>query len=392
MIRRSVIPGVATVALYVTALAVACPALAGHLVYTNDNNVPDNTVTAFSVATDGSLTNLGQFPTGDHGCGFSGFYASREAKISKNGDFVLAVNDCGTSVSVFSGASTGALVLVAKIPAQTSPPGTSIATDGKCLVFGFVSGDVSSFLFPKLTPVNTVNVGSTVADMKIGKPGPNRYVAAALPFGNEIAVIPLWPSTCELGTPASIPTATTSQTVPVAPTGVDFSPGSDILYVGDANALGITRVEAFSFPAGTPLPGSPFVYSSGQNSSTVLVSKNGQCLFVANQDSGGISSIPMSRGIPGPTATFFPLSPAGSPPAVPVPAGIANDITGKMFYVAGEPFFTSFTTFAGTNTVTAEIIGEGCALTESPTGPVATGVELIPLVKGGIISSLTAFP
>jgi hypothetical protein len=349
---------------------VAGPALAdSQYVYTNDNQTPANTVTTFSVAANGNLTNLGQTATGDAGCGPRGFFASRRARISKNGDYLLASNDCGTHVSVFSGVSAGKLVLVDEITVESSPNGTSIVSDGKCLVFGFGSGEVSSFLFPALTPVNTVSVGSAVDDMKIGKPGPNRYVAAALLLANEVAVIPLSPSNCALGTPSFI---ATSVIAPQGPAGVDFSPKSDILYVGDSNTFDKTIVEAFAFPAGTPLTGSPFVYTSGSNSNTVLVSKDGQCLFVANTFSSTVNSIPLRNGIPGATATAFPAGIGG------FPIGMVNDVTGKRFYIAS----------AIDNTVTIEIIGGGCALTESPGGPVFTGLSF----PSSALESLAASP
>jgi hypothetical protein len=363
MFAKSIIPGAC-----VAALAAAGPALAdGQYVYTNDNQSPANTVTTFSVASNGNLTNLGQTGTGDAGCG-GGFVGTRRATISKNGDFLLASNDCGTTVSVFSGASAAKLVLVAAIPVESSFGGVSIASDGKCLVLGFASGDVSSYLFPTFTPVNTVSVGAAVADMKIGKPGPNRYVAAttfnfAL-FTSQIAVIPLSPSNCALGTPTFIAASPLFSNL-------DFSPQSDILYVSDAN-FSETIVEAFAFPAGTPVPGSPFVYTSppaGMGSIPVLVSKDGGCLFVGNPFSSTVSSIPLGKGIPGATATAFPVGLSG------LPAGMANDVTGKRFYVAS----------AFDNTVTTEIIGAGCALTESPGGPVGTGV-------GAPLLSLTASP
>jgi hypothetical protein len=278
------------------------------------------------------------------------------------------------SIKDHSGASTGRLVLKTSIPFATNPIGASIASDGECLVFGS-GNNVSSYRFPALTVVNTVSVAGPIDDMEIGKPGPNRYVAAALPFNNAIAVIPLSPTTCALGTPTSIRTAAAS--LGAISTGADFSPRNDILYVGDAN-FGRTIVEAFAFPAGTPLTGSPYVYSSGANSNTVLASKDGQCLFVANQQSAGVSSISLSSGIPGATATLFPAGFPGTSSA-----GMANDITGKRFYLASGP---SFAGAPAVSAVTTEIIGSGCALTESPGGPAGTGVP------GGSLESLTAFP
>jgi 6-phosphogluconolactonase (cycloisomerase 2 family) len=98
-LRSSFLCVAATFALAGTALA------GGHFVYTNDDQF-SNTVTAFRVAANGNLTNLGQFPTGGTGCG-GGFFASRRAKISHNGDILLATNACSSTISVFSGASTG---------------------------------------------------------------------------------------------------------------------------------------------------------------------------------------------------------------------------------------------------------------------------------------------
>jgi hypothetical protein len=292
MTVRSIFLGVAAT------FALAGAALADHFVYTNNNN-QSNTVIAFRVGANGNLTNLGSVPTGGSGCG-GGLFASRTTRISINGDLLLAANDCSSNVTVFSGASSGSLVFVALIPFPTNVQGASIASDGKCFVFGSGSS-VSSYLFPKLTSVNTVSVGGLLDDMKIGKPGPKRYVAAALVSSNQIAVIPLSPSICALGTVTTIPTSVTPSG---GPAGVDFSPKSDILYVGDAN-IG-TKVEAFAFPAGRPLAGSPYTYSTGSDSSTVLASKDGQCLFVANQFSSGVTSIPLSGGVPGATSRQGP--------------------------------------------------------------------------------------
>jgi hypothetical protein len=182
MTVRSIFLGVAAT------FALAGTALADHFVYTNDQQNP-NTVTTFRVAANGNLTNLGQTPTGGDDCG-GGLFGARRVKASINGDLLLVTNNCSSNVTVFSGASSGKLVFVTLIPFPINLNGASIASDGKCFVFGSGSS-VSSYLFPRLTPVNTVSVGGLVDDMKIGKPGPKRYVAAALISSNQIAVIPL---------------------------------------------------------------------------------------------------------------------------------------------------------------------------------------------------------
>ena len=104
----------------------------------------------------------------------------------------------------------------------------------------------------------------------------------------------------------------------------------------------------------------------------MLVSKDGQCLFVANTFSSTVSSIPLSNGIPGATATAFPAGISR------FPIGMANDVTGKRFYIAS----------AIDNTVTTEIIGGDCALTESPGGPVFTGLSF----PSSALESLAASP
>jgi DNA-binding beta-propeller fold protein YncE len=154
------------------------------------------------------------------------------------------------------------------------------------------------------------------------------------------------------------------------PAGLSFSHNSKILYVGDAIGSG-TLVEAFSFPDGTPLAGSPYSYTSGDNSNTVLLSKNGKCLFAANQFSSGVSAIPLTKGVPGTTATSFPAGTAGEP------AGMANDTNGKIIYVAS----------GFDNTVTAELIGKGCTLSEATGSPLATGAA-----AGSILLSIAAVP
>ena len=99
--------------------ALAGTALADHFVYTNDQN-SSNTVTAFTVHANGNLTELGSFPTGGVACTFGAFEIHR-VTISKNGDYLLATNDCSSNATVFSGASTGSLVFVALIPFPPSP-------------------------------------------------------------------------------------------------------------------------------------------------------------------------------------------------------------------------------------------------------------------------------
>ncbi len=364
----------------ITAVAFALvePAFAQdrHFVYTNDDIAAPaaNTVTGFSVASNGSLSILGHFATNGTGLG-GGFYASRRASVSRAGDLVFAANSADGSVSIFAGASTGSLVFQ-QVKNTGNPAffGMSVVSDGQCIVIagnnlGQVGSNyVFSYSLSNLTalstPVSFILLPSRPDDLKYKKIGTNSYVVTALPFSQKVAVM-LLTQKCQLTQPNMI--ATFGGSFGAVPTGVDFSEDGSVLYVGDANFVG-TIVEAFAFPSGTPLAGSPYVYSSGTNSNTVLVVRN--CLFVANQLSGGLSAIPLqSGGILGPNATVYPAGAGG------VPAGMARDVNRQMLYIASGP----------DNTVTTEIIGTNCSLIEAPGTPIGTG-------QPGLLESVTAYP
>jgi 6-phosphogluconolactonase (cycloisomerase 2 family) len=339
-------------------------ALADQFVYTNDNGSP-NTVTTFRAGTNGNLTKLGTTSTNGTGCGLS--KAASENIASANGDLLLVGNSCSSNVTVFKGASSGKLTFVSLLPVPNTYGHTSIASDGKCVVFGSYNS-LSSFILPNFTPVNTVSVdivgggGIGIKDMKIAKSRSSSYVVVAL--GRQVEVVTI-SHDCTFGASTKIPTAVEMSKI-VMSTGVDFSPRGDILYVGDFNP-NRTIVEAFNFPSGAPLPGSPYIYFTGADSNVVLASKDGKCLFVSNQYSQGVTSIPLNSGVPGSTATLYPTGTPGS-----APSDMASDVAGKMFFVA------SFSP----NQVTTEIIGDNCSLTMSPNGPVNTGAN-------GLLESLT---
>ncbi len=341
-----------------------------HFVYTNDNQA-SNTVTGFSVAANGSLTVIGQWSTQGSGYGAGGscqgeLYASNRAKVVKhgtNGDILFALNDCSGTVSVFSGATGGALTFLTQEPLAAIGD-ASVASNGTCVVFGFDTGEVVSYKYPDLTAaVTTVYLASEIDGMKITKVGTQSYVVAAEPYAGQVGVVAL-SSKCGLGTATSITTSGGN------PTDVTFGPKSAIVYVTESN-IGATVVEAFAFPGGSVLGNSPYTYTVGNNSNTILATANGKCLFVANQQTSTVTAIPLTAGIPGATATAYPAGLSGTP------AGMAPDSSGKFFYVAS----------GFDNTVTTEVVGKNCALTEAPGTPLATGVG-----TGAFLESLTAFP
>jgi hypothetical protein len=102
----------------------------GNFIYTNDNQL-QNTVSAFSVGPDGSLTPVpgSPFITGGHSLG-GGFFASSSIGVAIVGQFLFAANSASRDVSVFTiDANTGALTLVPGSPFPLQP-GFSGISDG----------------------------------------------------------------------------------------------------------------------------------------------------------------------------------------------------------------------------------------------------------------------
>jgi hypothetical protein len=155
------------------------------------------------------------------------------------------------------------------------------------------------------------------------------------------------------------------------------------MYVADANGdffTGQTIVEAFEFPSGTPLPGSPYVYLAGNNSETVLVSKDGECLFVGYQFSSTVTSIPLIKGVPG---ISFTTNPVGDLTVPDLPISMANDIDGKMLYVGLHPNGEDPNP---PNYVTTQLIGKDCVLKQAAGGSASTDVS----TDDGFLPSIVA--
>ena len=109
------------------ALVLLCVGLAAaqSFVYTNDDVFPSNTVSGFSVASNGTLTKVAGSPFATGGVGNqSGFDASNRIKSTIAGNFLFVSNTVSNDVSVFSiNASTGTLNLVAGSPFATGGSG-----------------------------------------------------------------------------------------------------------------------------------------------------------------------------------------------------------------------------------------------------------------------------
>jgi len=379
-----------------------------HYVYTNDGQV-NNTVTGFKVAHNGSLTKIGQWSTGGTGCPH-GWPPITRASISKNGDTLFVSNGFGAggqltngtcpsvaaTISVFKGASRGNLSPAKLIsdPDNLTPGDTTVASFGNCMIVGSLNGKkLLSYKLPAIKLVSNLPLDYNIFDMKITKVGEVRYAAATLLNGatfewvNQIAVTQINTKTCALGTPTIIHTSGEEVAGPgLGSAGLGFSPDGRKIYVGDANGdfyTGQTIVEAFEFPSGTPLPGSPYVYPAGNNSETVLASKDGKCLFVGYQFSSTVTSIPLINGVPG---TSFIPNPVGDSTVFPaLSIGMANDIDRKMLYVGIHPQ-TDDPNLNPPSYVTTQLIGKDCALKEAAGGSASTDVGS----NDGLLTSIVA--
>jgi hypothetical protein len=340
-------------------------------VYTNNDDFNGNTVTTFKVNADGSLTNLGNTSTGGLGTG-GGFFASNRLKTVTRGLCLLGADDGSNDIAIFSGADTGSLSLIANVPTGDSGTmGMALVAGGSCLVAGFSdSGNIRSYKLlsssPYLALVSTVATGGSVDGMAGTKSGTGYYVAAAN-ANNAIGVIPITPSTCALGSLSLI--SSSGGAFGGVPTGVAFNTNGTIMYIGDANGSG-TVVEACPFPGG---PCTAYSYSSGGvNSNTVLVDKTDTCLFASNNNTPGVTAIPLSGGIPGASSTF-------------TSDGTGNSYSGRgAWHNTYKGFFLPST--SGTaNDVDVFSVGSGCAVTLK--GSYATSIT-----DGSYLLSVTTSP
>jgi DNA-binding beta-propeller fold protein YncE len=103
-----------------------------HFIYTNDDifsGFGSNTVSAFAIGADGSLSKLAGSPflTEGSGGGGNGFDSARRIAISLDGKFLFASNAGSSDVSSFSvDSATGILTLIAGSPFSTGGSGADV--------------------------------------------------------------------------------------------------------------------------------------------------------------------------------------------------------------------------------------------------------------------------
>jgi len=351
---------------------------ASNFVYTNNDVIGANSVSAFSVDAGGVLTEIPNSPflTGGGGTGGGGFAINRVA-VAGSGKYLYVSNGGTYDISAFIiDATTGGLTLLAGSP---FPTGTAIfgdislaaAAEGGFLFAGVASNrTVVTFRIGadgSLAQMSSVPVPAAPEGMKATNDG--LYLAVALPSfaGGAIAMFSI----------AANGGLTLVNNFPFVGaglvTGVDINCAGSQLFGGRLSQTGMF-VDAYAIGAGgvlSKIPGSPFSSSTGLNSATVLLSTDDKRLFVGNQISNTVAVFDIdSTGA---------LTMVGNAP-FPIdllsanPAGMATDQAGAFLYVASSPGLI-------------QVFGIGADGTLTPTAgsPFSTG-------QGNTLLSLAAFP
>ncbi|HSE19280.1 MAG TPA: beta-propeller fold lactonase family protein [Pyrinomonadaceae bacterium] len=348
-------------------------------VYINNNRLGINTVSAFSVDTDGLLTPIAgsPFATGGSGVG-SGFFAANRLITCVVGNFLYVVNEQSNNISVFSiNPATGALSLIPGSPfatGGTAGSGISLGvTPDNRFLFASNSGSRNITVFSiaangTLTsiPGSPFPAGAEPDGIKVSPDG--RFLSAASPSSDVVGMFTIAPNGALTPVPGSPFFAAGTGGV----AGVDINCASNLLFGGEAN-FGGTHVDVFSIGSNgalTPVPGSPFNNPGiGSNSNVVVLSPADRHLFVSNQASNTITvfNVAANGGL-----SLVPGSPFANPGGS-TPQMMATNRAGTLLYVNND-----------NGTVSVFSIGADGTLTRVPGAPFAVG--------SSTTSGVAAFP
>jgi len=353
-----------------------------NFVYTNNDRFFTNSVTAFSVSPDGTLTQVpgSPFLTGGNGRA-GGFYATNRINLSVVGTFLFVSNAGSANISVFSiNPANGVLT---PVPGSPFPSGglsgfeTSLAvTPDNRFLLAANSGINNLVTFSiaangALTPIpgSPFPLVQTPDGIKVSPDG--RFLSVAFVFHDTVGMYSIGANGSITPVPGSPFLAAAVGMV----AGLDMNCAGTLLFGGEANAGG-TNVDVYNIaPNGalTPVPGSPFNNPGiGDNSNVVLLSPDERFLFASNQDTNTVvvfnvaanGSLSVVPGSPFPTGALRS-------------SGMAINRAGTLLYVAH---------FDNSAVAVLRIASNG-ALTPVPGSPFFTGEQFF----SGLVS-LVAFP
>jgi len=347
-----------------------------NFIYTNNNNAfVSNTVSAFSVASNGLLTEIAgsPFPTGGTGNGANGFIASN--RITACGNFLYASNSFSGDVSGFSiNPTTGNLTPIPGSPFAAGGMtffGISLAATAKCDFLFAANGDASQiFAFQigsngvlTLVQGSPFSVPSQPDGVSISPDG--KFLSTSLTNlgSGQVAMFSISVTgalTPVPGSPFAISPA--AQT----PAGIEINCASNLLFVAELSStvdvFNITSNGAISLISGSP-------FSSPSGNLVPALSPNGQFLFTSNLSAGVNSFLVASDG----AVTAVTGSPFSA--GLGLSSGVAVNKAGTLLYVSD---FLS-------NLVSVMQVASDGTLMLAPGSPVTTG-------QSGGLFSLAAFP
>ena len=359
-------------------LALSAAAQQNNFVYTNDGGTPTNTVSAFSVNPDGSLTKLpgSPFATGGNG-GSSDVDAGKITTATReHASFVYAANNFDGTISAFRiDRETGNLTAVQGSPFPSGAPDTSsnfslaASPDGRFL---FATDESSTLVHVFAVRENSgalvelahspVDIGANAEGLKVSPNG--RFLVVGLKSINAVGVFAI----AKRGTLTAVPGS------PFAASGaavtVDVSCGNDRVFVSNAGLSVINLYQMAPNGQLTPVAGSPFPSGGSSTINALTLSPDNRTLFTANLFNDTVSSLAVQAN-----GSLTPV--AGSPfQADNFVGAIAATRNGEFLYASS----------VDESAVDGWSIGPGGVLTPVPGRPFFTGQP------GFFVQSLTTFP
>ncbi|HXH50576.1 MAG TPA: beta-propeller fold lactonase family protein [Terriglobia bacterium] len=311
-------------------------------VYTNNDLAGANSVSAFSVAANGTLSPIAGSPFLTSGAGTGGGLYSANRIIVVN-DFLYASNSASNTVSAFSiDPGSGYLTLVSGSPFSTgafndaSRSGISLAAtpDGKYLYAGSTGYDLNFNFGPitiysigasgALATVGSAAVGSAMSSMKVSPDG--KFLVVALYQTGQIAVFAIQSD----GTLQAVTGSPFTLTAGAA-TGVDINCGSNLLYAGGPTG----NIYGFNFASNgqlTAVTGSPFASGASSNQ-VVALSTDDKTLFSSNQGDNSVTAFEVVSG-GGLTVPGTSVNAAGTAGTDTLPTGLAVSKDGTFLFAA----------------------------------------------------------
>ena len=336
-------------------LRVARAQAAPTFVYTNNDRIP-NSVSAFSVAANGSLSVVpgSPFLTGGNGAS-GGFFAANRITAAVVKDFLYATNAGTNTVSAFLiDPATGVLTVVPGSPFATGGVGDGVGVS-------LTATPDDRFLVAANGASMTITVFSIAANGSLspvsGSPFPS---GAAGPLANarvtsdgKFLAVTSAPGNVSMFNISATGALTPIPGFPFADAGaggIDCNCASTQLYVA-LNGTASAKVDVFNIGlngALSRIPGSPFT-GPGSNSNVAVLSPDDSRLFVSNQGSNAVTVFSVAGN--GTLATV-PGSPFPAAGAL-APSGMATNQAGTLLYSADFNNLISGFSIAANGTLTA---------------------------------------